>query len=333
MIKLFTHSDLDGISCYIVAAAFFGEENISVEYCEYDNVNEKILKFLDNEKPTDYEEIFITDISVNEEVAEKLDLLSRGNVCKVTLLDHHQTALWLNKYGWAHVRVTYPSIEIQKSEDGDWAQIPIEEKESGTSFLLEVLEDRRILPKHIPDIYDLEKYAEQVRRYDTWDWHNKYKDVYPKELNDLFKIYGRDAYIDKILSMIREEGGQDYFINETDRIVLDLQQKEIDRYVYKKNKSLRTVYYSDHTFDYTLGIVFAESHISELGNRLGELNPECDLIMMINMSTNSASLRTVKENIDVAEFAKHFRGGGHRAAAGMSIPEQLSSDVINSLLC
>lgn len=46
--------------------------------------------------------IYITDIRVNEEVAELLD--KRGGVF---LLDHHPTALELNKYSWCKVIVEY----------------------------------------------------------------------------------------------------------------------------------------------------------------------------------------------------------------------------------
>ena len=53
-----------------------------------------ILQNLDNEK--DYEKIFITDISVIEDVANKLDTISD----KLILLDHHSTASFFNNYKW-----------------------------------------------------------------------------------------------------------------------------------------------------------------------------------------------------------------------------------------
>ena len=41
-IKLFTHTDLDGIGCAILAYLAFGRENVDVEYCDYSNVNDKV---------------------------------------------------------------------------------------------------------------------------------------------------------------------------------------------------------------------------------------------------------------------------------------------------
>ena len=42
-IKLFTHTDLDGIGCAILAYLAFGRENVDVEYCDYSNVNDKVV--------------------------------------------------------------------------------------------------------------------------------------------------------------------------------------------------------------------------------------------------------------------------------------------------
>ncbi len=97
MIKLFTHTDLDGVGCAVLAKLAFKDE-VDIEYCNYDEINEKVLEYInqnDNKIP-----IYITDISVKEELAKLLD--KRGNV---QLLDHHPTALELNKYSWCRVMV------------------------------------------------------------------------------------------------------------------------------------------------------------------------------------------------------------------------------------
>ena len=39
--KLFTHCDLDGIGCAILAYFAFGRDNVDVEYCNYDDVGWK----------------------------------------------------------------------------------------------------------------------------------------------------------------------------------------------------------------------------------------------------------------------------------------------------
>lgn len=43
MIKLFTHTDLDGVGCAVVGKYAYDDQGISIEYCDYHNVNEKIF--------------------------------------------------------------------------------------------------------------------------------------------------------------------------------------------------------------------------------------------------------------------------------------------------
>ena len=78
---------------------------INVEYCNYDNINEKIKDFIHNEEYLKYDYVYITDISVDEEVAELInnthpEEFNKGfNLCEMfTLIDHHKTALHLEKY-------------------------------------------------------------------------------------------------------------------------------------------------------------------------------------------------------------------------------------------
>jgi len=89
-VKLFTHTDLDGVSCGIIGKLAFPE--INIEYCDYDNVNDKIKQYIESEEYKDYDTIFITDISVNEEVAKLIDNVFTQEH-EFVLLDHHKTAL------------------------------------------------------------------------------------------------------------------------------------------------------------------------------------------------------------------------------------------------
>ena len=102
-IKLFTHTDLDGVGCAILAYLAFVEENVDVEYCNYDDVDDKVEEFMENEDLyRSYDQIFITDISVSDWVANMIDCLDKAER-KVCLFDHHATALGLNKCEWCTV--------------------------------------------------------------------------------------------------------------------------------------------------------------------------------------------------------------------------------------
>ena len=58
MIKLFTHTDLDGIGCAILAMLAYDAE---IEYCNYDDINEKVEEFLNIAKLESGDMVYITD--------------------------------------------------------------------------------------------------------------------------------------------------------------------------------------------------------------------------------------------------------------------------------
>ena len=104
MIKLFTHTDLDGIGCAVLAYLAFGRDNVDVEYYNYDGVDDRVKAFLsDPDLRNSYDEIYITDISISEELAKTIDVFI--NPFNIHLFDHHATALGLNKYDWCEVKV------------------------------------------------------------------------------------------------------------------------------------------------------------------------------------------------------------------------------------
>ena len=66
MIKLFTHTDLDGVGCAILAKLAF--KDVDISYCNYDNINEEVKNFITDKNDIDM--CFITDVSIEEEIAE-----------------------------------------------------------------------------------------------------------------------------------------------------------------------------------------------------------------------------------------------------------------------
>ncbi|ENY8365389.1 TPA: DHH family phosphoesterase [Clostridioides difficile] len=295
MIKLITHNDLDGVGCCIIAK-YILREQIDVNYCNYKNINDVVLDTLKNHDK--YEQILITDISVNEDVAKKLDRIKN----KVQLLDHHPTALFLNNYDWANVE-----IECNKG------------KTCGTQMLFNYLQ------RCYDDTSEstLKYFIELVRRYDTWEWKDKYNDLDAKYLNDLMYIMGIEDFIMDMLTKI--DSDEMCLFDKLSLKLLEIKQKEIDRYVEKKDENIMV----KEILGYNAGIVFAENHISELGNKLSELHPELDFIVIINREI--ISYRTIKDNINLSEIAKVFGGGGNPKASGSQIDESCIDNYIKDI--
>lgn len=300
MIKLFTHTDLDGVSCEILGRIAFGE-NIDVVRCGYGNIDDKVEEFINSDE--EYDKLFITDISVKKELADALNNVSD----KVILLDHHKTALWLNEYPYALVQVEDESVG----------------KMCGAYLFYEYLKKNH---KEFNDTPALKLFIDYVRMYDTWEWKEKYDNIIPKRLNDLMYIDGPNEFIDK---MVYRLGNNLFILDDTDLMKLQIEQTYINSYIAQKNETLMI---NDDLFpEYIVGITFADKYISELGNKLCELHPELDFVVLINMSTLTVSYRTVKDDLDLSDIAKGFGGGGHPKASGSRFDVSIVNDILNNI--
>ena len=310
-VKLFSHTDLDGYGCNVVAKLALCFLEVECENLNYDKINERVKEFFTTKECEEYSVVYITDISVNDEVAEIIENKIKEISIRVKLLDHHPTAIELNKYNWA-------TVDIERHG----------EKTSGTRILYDELSDIIKKVSSEKGIFNKDRlfdFVEHVRKYDTWLWKEKYNDIKPKQLNDLFFLLGAERFVNKIVKTLKFSlvTVKD-FINEN-KLLLELQQEKIDRYVEKKNKEI--INYKIQ--EYNVGIVFAEQFQSELGNRLSEMNPQYDLIAMIGDKT--ISYRTVKDDIDCGQIAKLFGGGGHPKASGSQISDLAKIIIINTV--
>ena len=297
--KLYTHQDLDGISCSILAQLLLRGNEVDIDYCNYNDINDKVEALALADFNT-YEKIFITDISITFDVAAKLNnLLDENNLLdKVVLLDHHKTALELNAFSWANVTVDIAG-----------------ELCCGTRLFYNYL----LKYTGYEPCSWLDNYVELVNRYDTWLWNTKYNDNNAKRLNQLFYLLGRDAFIQ---SIIDKDDIKDDILNEEDHKLLDAEERKVEEYINRKENTLKEI----DVDGFKIGFVFAEQYISELGNQLSERHLELDMIAIFN--NGKVSLRTVKDDVDCSKFAQRFGGGGHKKASGFSI----SDDVLKNAL-
>lgn len=159
--KIFTHNDLDGIGCAILAKHKFGKTT-EVTFCGYEDVDEKVSEYLNDLDRPEEHRVLITDISVNRQTAILINNLYHEGL-EITLLDHHKTALWLNEYAWAKV----------------------DESKSGTLLTFE----------HLGQPFDFLDFVIRVNDYDLW-FHD-----FPesKELNRLYYLTGRERFVKRFI--------------------------------------------------------------------------------------------------------------------------------------
>ena len=138
---------------------------------------------------------------------------------------------------------------------------------------------------------------------------------------------GREDFIDNMINKIKL--GQ-VCLNDMELKLLEYKQRDIDKYIESKSKLI----IREDILGYKAGIVFAEQYISELGNKLCEMNADLDFIAIINMS-HSISYRSVKDSLHLGnDIAKvYYNGGGHAKAAGSAISDKIRSKVIGMIFC
>ncbi|MER2007440.1 MAG: hypothetical protein ABS939_08300 [Psychrobacillus sp.] len=278
------------------------------------------MDFLENERVTDYDRIFITDISFNDEVAERLDMIHRGGVSTVQLIDHHATALHLaEKYSWCEVRVE----ESNLFEGEDLSRKNV--KSSGTSLFYKFLRN-----KHLPSLMKnpkLKRFVDNVRLYDTWEWTTVYNYETPKKLNDLLYIIGREKFIDRFVSEPLP------LFTNAEKILLEIEEHRINKYIWKKKQDIELSTLVANNKVYKFAYVFAEQNSSLLGNAIAkELGDAIDFVAIIDIGNNKVSLRGIHDSIDLGkDIARLYSGGGHPKSAGFETNELLKRQILNSI--
>lgn len=286
-VKLLTHNDLDGVGCYIVSRIMLPSDyKIDVTYCTHGNIEEMTSEAILH--MDEYEKIYMTDIVVYDSYIQQF--FTPEVASKFVIIDHHKTALELKKYEFAHVSVEENEVLM-----------------SGTYLFY----------KYLKEIYNvsnrkLERFVENVRAYDTWDW-KKNGNQLAKTTNDLMYIKGINDFAEDMIDAVANTE-DDLFLNETDWILLKYETQKLVNYIKSKEKDIIDFRLGDN---YHFGVVYAEQYVSDLGSQLAMLHPEFDAIAIIGAKT--VSLRTIREDVDVSEIAKQYGGGGHQKAAGFPI--------------
>lgn len=291
MYHLFTHNDLDGVSCGIIGKLALGE-NIVVSYNSIGRLNQSVEAFL--EQATEEDQLIVTDLSVNEENEQRISqFVEKGG--KAWLIDHHKTSLHLNKHSWAKVTVEH--------DDGRLS--------SATSLFYEYA----VKQNWLSPSQNVEEYVELVRQYDTWDWEAN-ANFTAKRLNDLLFMFSIEEYEEKVTNKLSK--GDAFNFDEVEQALLRVEESRVDRYIKKKKREVFQVHIGPHV----AGVVHAESYHSELGNELSKEFSHLDYIAMVMVGGKRMSFRTVHDDIDVSEVAAKYEGGGHQKASGCNLTEK-----------
>lgn len=305
MIHIFHHVDLDGMGVKILSEFYATTNQISFQShsCGYRRINDAVQNCLNTVFP---EEIIIGDISVNEDVARKLDKAVQAGI-KVRLRDHHETAKDLNSYDWALV------------ESKDRNNIP----RCGTYWLFQDPEFNEYRPY-------FQVLVDAIDDWDTWKWkENNNTDA--KDLNALLSILGDSEFCEYITNIIYTSIASQtpitqssQLFTERTKIMLDTHNRLIENSVRACERSLYTTnlwVYANKAIKLKTGIVFLNSDISEISDILLERHTELDVLMVVTLP-GSISWRSRKPlEVSLSKIAKKATGmgGGHSQSASSNI--------------
>lgn len=306
-IKLFTDSDLDGKSCGVLGKLFYGKQ-IDITYSNPVGITEVLKDFIDKEEYKNFEKIYITDLNIKENTAKMIDVVNNPEH-QFIFIDHHETSLFMK-------------------DMCDWAIVEVEHfghKTCATQLFYLYLESKH--GSHPNDVGQIPYYVAYVRLWDTWDWKNVDPEIGKKvkDLNLLCNIYTTSKFVSTTYIKLKENRP---FFSHAENEIISLFTNNITRYCMKKMKTMKKIEYDK----LTLGVVFAEDNVSELGNIICTENPDIDIAFMICPDIHIVSMRTVKDDINLATIAKKFGGGGHAKAAGFPYNEFSNRKLIDSIL-
>lgn len=279
-------SDPDGVTPIILSKLVF--DKFEYILSDIDEVDKYVMDNIDKE-------IIIVDLNINEETANYI----LNNNKNVLVFDHHLSNKDMNKYPFIKV-VDFDGI-----------------KQSGTSLYYNYLLEKYNNPLLNKDV--TKQLVEHVRAMDTYDFSITTKEE-ASNIETLFKIYGRELFIDKFYKVIINDK---VLYSDEDLNLINLEKLRIKRYV--EEKEIIEILLDNKK----VGVVFAERNISELGNYLINKYDYLDYIILINVD-KSISYRG-NNKVDLSLIAKQYNGGGHFNAAGNPLSKDLKEKIIKQL--
>lgn len=292
---LITHvADEDGITPIILSK--FVYKNVDTILLNPGEVDDILMENIDK-----YDLIHITDLSITEDLAQKIEEKEEYKN-KIKVFDHHATALYLNNYSFAKVIV---------EENG--------KKECATSiyykYLLSISKNEILKKKVTKQLVNV------VRLVDTYDFKTE-KDKKALNLDYLFEILGRENYVEYFTEFIKNNETFEY--NEKEKLLIKLEKDRVDNYIKQKEKEIMFAKIDN----YEVAVVFAESNSSQIGHYLTE-KYDIDFAIIINIS-KSISYRG-NDKVDLSLFAKEYNGGGHKNASGSPLPKEIQKEITKKI--
>ena len=299
-IVLFTHNDLDGVGCAILAKKAYGQDAVVHMIMAY-SASEYVKGWMENTyNSAIHQQIIIADLSVSSEVADLMEEMAPG---RCHILDHHETAKRLN--------------------DRDWCYVVDDGAECGMTLLL------KFLKQSCPSIVEYRLLADLVNCYDNQGTIPLTKEAY--DMNLLLTIFGKKMFIDRFI----EDSSP--VLSEFEQTLLLLEYDRIKRFVFSKMIRAFTanVRIPKLGKEVKISFTYANNYINDVATALLNQFPDAPIACVVNLPS-SLSFR-MKSDADLSglcasEIAECLGGGGHFTASGAPVSCQENIEGLKTLL-
>ncbi len=310
-ILLLTHTDLDGAGAAILLKSIF-RDRVDVVHCPNGMMSRMIKNnATDPETAEKYDLMIVSDISCNDEDAEYIDKCKQLDL---VLLDHHQTAVGLNRFSWACVQ---PLLLKGSYRDANlYGTGVVSAHSSGASLVYDYLEYCGLKEEfQNPELAMLLVFM--IAAYDTWDWVNVFGGVrYFRDLQTLFMQYGIEEFENVFREKLTDPKEGSVF-SDTDKLLLRIADNK-KRYFLSEVVAHRirtgSIRLSRQPYS------FAYCDVSEsLPDVFTYMQDKYDVDLYVVDYGSGLSFRTSRPDINVGELVRQFGGGGHPGAGGVKI--------------
>ena len=295
MIKLFTHNDLDGVGCAIIAKLAKGVNAVDVEYVDNpQELTKRMRSYIDDGEHTAYTATWVTDLSADTAVLT--------DVPNLLLVDHHKSALPLVD-ALPHKNILVRTHAV-----------------TGEQICATKLLNNLLQPKPSQSLF-----VNMVDAYDTWAWTNGTSRL-PAYLSMLVYALGVEEFERVYVDRLRA--------NTLTELTLFTERERIMLTAIEHNESMTTRRAADSATvvdvnGLRVAVLFAGGNTSDIGHMVIK-DQHADVVLMVDPVNCKVSLRSAV--IDVSNVAAQlFTGGGHTNAAGGRLQKQ-DAKVLKNLL-
>ena len=289
--KLFTSSDLDGVSCGVVCRLFDPKSDIT--YTTSHEIDNLIKGFLKDASISVYDKIFITDLPISIDTWKNISKHKYAH--KFMLIDHHMVSLQLfdiKTDGMLHVGF-FDEFGISSASSAEQFYDIL--KKSYTNTFTALVEPIRI---------KLVKYLKAVSAWDTLTWIKDPTNELPVRLNMLQSLYTKDLFVK---SMVNKLYSDDDFIHPGGEYdIIEYISMHNEKYIERKLSTIKSFKYNE----YKMGLVIADDNMIDIANRILKSDKSIDIAIVVNTETTTVYLYSSNTSIDVSVIAKKYGGDG-----------------------